>query len=102
MPEETNKDNNDQAYNHFLKAKPERESKLPENEKEISGDEKFSLPKYLKNAYKELRKVTWPTRDEAIKSTGVVIAFSVIVALFLGALDYVFTAGLDYILSIQA
>lgn len=35
----------------------------------------------------ELKKVTWPTRDETMKLTAVVIALSVIVGMFIGGLD---------------
>lgn len=59
----------------------------------------FSLGSYLKNAYAELKKVTWPTRQEALKSTLVVVGFSVVVAGFLGLIDYCFNLGLDYLIS---
>ena len=36
----------------------------------------------------ELAKVVWPTRGEAVKYTLTVIIFSVVVALVLGAFDY--------------
>lgn len=58
----------------------------------------FSLTTYLKETYAELKKVTWPTRQEAFKSTLTVIAFSLIVAAFLGAIDYVFSLGLNYLI----
>jgi preprotein translocase subunit SecE len=35
----------------------------------------------------EMKKVTWPTRKELIKSTGVVIVAVVIAAAFIGGLD---------------
>ncbi len=38
----------------------------------------------------ELKKVTWPTREETIKLTVVVIAISVIVGAFIGGLDSLF------------
>ena len=57
--------------------------------------ERFNLVEYVKNSYNELKKVTWPTRNEAIRSTVVVVLFSIAVAGFLGALDFVFSAGLD-------
>ncbi len=47
-----------------------------------------------RNIYEELRKVVWPTREELIKMTGVVVATVVVVALAMGAIDYVFNAGL--------
>ena len=62
---------------------------------------RFSLIKYIKNSYAELLKVTWPTRDEALRSTGIVILFSVAVAMFLGGLDYIYNQGLDYLIALN-
>jgi preprotein translocase subunit SecE len=45
---------------------------------------------FTKEARAELRKVNWPTREQTIKFTGVVIGVSLAVAFFLGALDYFF------------
>ncbi len=50
---------------------------------------------YFTESYKELRKVNWPTSQETVRLTGIVIALSLGVALFLGLLDIGFT----YILS---
>ena len=36
----------------------------------------------------ELQKVVWPSRREALKVTGIVILFSLLVAVFLGAIDF--------------
>lgn len=43
---------------------------------------------FIKEVVTELKKVTWPTRDETVKLTAVVIAISVIVGIFIGSLDY--------------
>jgi len=45
---------------------------------------------FLKEVRRELKKVTWPTRQETIKHTLAVIAISLGVALFLGAADFLF------------
>ena len=45
---------------------------------------------FVKEARAELRKVNWPTREQTIKFTGVVIGMSLAVAIFLGSLDYLF------------
>ena len=45
------------------------------------------LTKFLKEVNAELRKVTWPTKDELIGSTIVVIVVSVILAVFIGIVD---------------
>jgi len=39
----------------------------------------------------ELRKVTWPSRRDTIRLTGLVILVCVLVGAFLGALDFGFT-----------
>ena len=52
------------------------------------------LVNYLKQAYEELKKVVWPTRQETIQHTLIVVGLSLAIALFLGAIDY----GLNYLL----
>jgi preprotein translocase subunit SecE len=46
---------------------------------------------FLADTYGELRRVTWPTREEAVRLTGIVIAVSLAVGALLGAIDFVFT-----------
>ena len=46
----------------------------------------------------EFRKVTWPSREELINSTVVVIAVTVVVALFLGSVDIVLAKIVEAIL----
>ena len=43
--------------------------------------------KFIKEVQTELKKVTWPTRAETIKLTGMVIVISLAVALFIGGMD---------------
>lgn len=50
---------------------------------------------FVRNSYAELRKVTWPSREEVGSSTRVVLISVVIFALILGTLDYLFLAGID-------
>jgi len=49
---------------------------------------------YLTQSYSELKKVNWPTRQETVRLTLIVIGVSLGVALFLGVLDIVFSLGL--------
>lgn len=53
---------------------------------------------YLRDVRAELTHVSWPTRAQAISYTVLVIAIVAIVALILGASDYVFTLGLEKLL----
>ncbi len=47
----------------------------------------------------ELRKVTWPTRQEAWRLTKIVIAVMVVMSFVLGALDFVFSTLITMILA---
>lgn len=49
-----------------------------------------SVIRYFKETRAELRKVTWPTRDETRTLTGIIVAVTVAMAIFLGFLDYIF------------
>ncbi len=51
------------------------------------------IKKFLKEVVAELRKVTWPTKDELIGSTIVTIIVSLIVAIFIGIVDRILTLG---------
>ncbi|EKD46221.1 MAG: hypothetical protein ACD_68C00090G0002 [uncultured bacterium] len=46
---------------------------------------------FFKESYIELRKVAWPTREETIRHTLIVIGVSLSVTIILGALDFLFT-----------
>ncbi len=50
---------------------------------------------FFQESFAELRKVTWPSRDEAIASTKVVLVSSIIIALFLGLVDYLLFTFVD-------
>lgn len=50
---------------------------------------------YLKEVRLEVKKVNWPTRDQVLRYTLIVVAVSFAVAAFLGGLDFVFTTLLD-------
>lgn len=49
------------------------------------------LNAFFKETKIELRKVVWPTRDETIKTTGMIMVAVVIVAIFLWIVDAFFT-----------
>jgi preprotein translocase subunit SecE len=46
---------------------------------------------YLNEVWIELNRVDWPTRRELISSTIVVIVVLVVLAVYLGAIDYLYT-----------
>jgi len=50
---------------------------------------------FLRETTDELKKVTWPTQQEVIRLTVVVILVSLIVGLFIGGVDYLLTNALQ-------
>ena len=50
---------------------------------------------FFKEVYLEIKKVNWPTKEETIRYTMVVIGVSAAVAVFLGGLDFIFSRLLD-------
>jgi preprotein translocase subunit SecE len=50
---------------------------------------------FLKDVKVELKKVTWPTKQETIKHTINVIAISIVAAAFLGGIDFLFSYLID-------
>lgn len=56
------------------------------------------ITEYLKSVYLELRKVTWPSRNELVSSTVVVIAVSLFVAVVIFILDTIFSSALGLVL----
>lgn len=43
---------------------------------------------YIRNSYKELKQVNWPTRKEILKYTMEVLGLAMLIALILGFIDY--------------
>jgi len=55
-------------------------------------------PQWLVEIVSELRKVTWPSREETVYLTTVVIIVSLAVGLFLGGIDIFFNWLIDRLL----
>lgn len=51
---------------------------------------------FLKEVRLEMKKVNWPTRNETIKYTLMVIGVAVAVAIFLGGFDLLFRRLLEW------
>lgn len=53
---------------------------------------------FITEVIQELRKVTWPSRNETIRSTAIVIFLSVFVGVCIGGLDFVFVKAFGLLL----
>ena len=54
---------------------------------------------FLQESRQELKRVNWPTKKETVKYTLFVIGLSLIIAAFLGLLDFIFARILSNIIS---
>jgi preprotein translocase subunit SecE len=51
---------------------------------------------FITNIIAELKKVTWPTRQEAIRLTIMVLIVCIVAGIFLGLADFGFTRLVEY------
>jgi len=56
-----------------------------------------NLSAYFKATAAELKQVSWPTHTQALMYTALVIAISVVVALFVSAFDYAFQQIMEFV-----
>lgn len=68
--------------------------KKKKNEKKTNA-----ITRWWRETLGELRKVTWPTPQEAWRLTKVVIVTMILMSAILGMLDFVFTRMVAFILS---
>ncbi len=54
---------------------------------------------YLKETKAEMQNVKWPTRKQTINFTIAVIVVSLVVAYYIGLLDFVFKTSLEKVLN---
>ncbi len=52
---------------------------------------------FAHSVQEELKKVTWPTREETIRLTVVVIAISLIIAVYIGIIDVLLAKALELV-----
>jgi preprotein translocase subunit SecE len=55
--------------------------------------------KYLQMTAAELRQVAWPSQRQTIMFTVLVLVISTVVALYVGSLDYLFSQGINFLLT---
>lgn len=56
------------------------------------------VSRYLREVRGELRKVTWPTREESWRLTLIVLAVTILFAIFLWFFDFLFSGAVQLLL----
>jgi preprotein translocase subunit SecE len=78
---------------------PEKPEKRSGSVKKVASDKKEKQPnaalRYIRETRGEMRKVTWPTREDSQRLTLIVIAVTIVMAIFLGVLDFGFSRAVQ-------
>ena len=57
------------------------------------------LGRYLKEVRAEIRKVTWPSREEVLRMTSIVLLVLLISSAFMALVDYGFSLLIRFVIS---
>ena len=60
-----------------------------------SSDQTNAVVRYFRETRGELRKVTWPTRQESQRLTAIVLGVTAAMSIFLGVLDFIFANSIQ-------
>ena len=58
-----------------------------------------SIIKYIRDTSFELKQVHWPTQEQALFYTALVIVISAVVAAYIGAFDYLFSQVVSFVIN---
>ena len=76
-----------------MEAAKEKENALVSRPKQWMA----STREFFRDTNSEMKKVTWPTRNEVVGTTAVVIVATLVFALFLWGCDVVFYKAIDFL-----
>jgi preprotein translocase subunit SecE len=66
----------------------------------VASNYAASITQYLRDTRSELKKVVWPTREEAINLTIVVLLVTILMTAILGGIDWIFSQILNFLLTL--
>jgi preprotein translocase subunit SecE len=74
-----------------------RSDKKTLNEKRVVKQPN-AVSRYLREMRGELRKVTWPSRDESRRLTAIVLGVTIAMAIFLWVFDSIFSNVIEFLI----
>jgi len=80
----------DKAIEKTREKKPAPKQRRPDTPEPKGSKSRNRLVRYFQDTGEELRKVTWPTREETLRLTLIVLGSTAAAALVLGLLDLLF------------
>ena len=80
--------------------KPEKSEKKKRGDATARPTQRVNpLTKYFRETRGELRKVVWPTREESMRLTMIVLGATAVFAIFLGLMDAGFSALFELLIN---
>ncbi len=61
-----------------------------------------TISTYIRDAVQDLRQVRWPTRQQAVRFSAIVIGFTLVCAVLFGVIDFILSLALQAILSLAS
>jgi preprotein translocase subunit SecE len=65
---------------------------------ESKGKQPNPLNRYIRETRGELRKVTWPTREESWRLTLIVLGVTLLMAVFFWVFDFAFSSAIQFLI----
>ena len=79
---------------------PEKDKQQRERGESVVTRFTEGVRRYYRETRGELRRVTWPTREESQRLTLVVIGVTIVFAIFLGLLDFIFSSTVGWLITL--
>jgi preprotein translocase subunit SecE len=76
-----------------------KEQQQPQKSAPAQAPRANAVSRYFKEVRSELSKVIWPTREQAINLTLVVLVVMVVMSLFLGGVDAIFSGLIQLLIN---
>lgn len=58
----------------------------------------FWLTRYANETVQEIKKVSWPTQQQTVQMTVLVVAVSLVIGAYIGLIDYIFQSIISKVL----
>lgn len=57
------------------------------------------LTQYFRDTFAEMKQVKWPTQNQTMIYTALIILVCTVIALFVSVFDFIFASGIDFIIN---
>ncbi len=74
---------------------------MAKTKKRVAKKQPNAITRFFRETVGELRKVSWPSREEAVNLTKIVVIVMALMAVFLGGLDFAFFRFFEYLFSLS-